>query len=135
MRAAHTAVASARCLWRQRWLRFVLVGVLNTTACYLVYAALLWTGMPYPIANLGALAFGVLFSFRTHSTYVFGQPGTRRLPRYVVCWVILYALNITLIGAFMRWGLNAYWAGALALAPMVVLSYLVQRILVFGERP
>lgn len=134
MKAAHAALDSARSAWRRRWLRFLLVGVLNTAVCYAVYFVLLWCGLPYPLANLGALVFGVLFSFRTHASLVFRQSASRRLPRYLVCWALLYGVNIALIAALLRQGLDAYQAGALALIPMAGISYLVQKLVVFGEQ-
>lgn len=129
----------ARALSQRRWLRFLLAGGANTAASYAVYATLLLAGLPYALANLGGLAFGILFSFRTHSTYVFRQRDRRRrlaqFLRYLACWSVLYAVNVLLIGGFMRLGLDAYWAGALAAMPMALLSYLVQKQFVFGDPP
>jgi putative flippase GtrA len=128
----------AQALSQRRWLRFLLAGGINTVASYAVYAMLLFTGLPYALANLGGLAFGILFSFRTHSAYVFRQhDGGRRLAqflRYLACWTVLYGVNVLLIGAFLRLGLDAYRAGALAVLPMALLSYLVQKQFVFGDQ-
>lgn len=121
-------------LWRKRWLRFFLVGGLNTAASYAVYAALLAVGLSYPLANLGGLIFGIVFSFHTHSAYVFKRSGAWRFPRFLAIWAGLYGLNTMLIGGFIRLGLDAYWAGALAIPPMALLSYLAQKKLVFGDR-
>lgn len=125
---------AAQALWQRRWLRFLLVGGVNTAASYAVYAALLFVGLPYTLANLGGLVFGILFSFRTHSALVFRQMGGRRFPRYLAGWALLYGVNILLIGGAMRLGLDAYWAGALAIPPMALLSYLVQKQFVFGDQ-
>lgn len=121
-------------LWRKRWLRFLLVGGLNTAASYAVYAALLAAGLSYPLANLGGLLFGILFSFHTHSAYVFKRGGAWRFPRFLAAWAALYGVNIMLIGGFTHLGIDAYRAGALAIPPMALLSYLAQKMLVFGER-
>jgi len=134
MRAAQATAASARKLWRRRWLRFLLVGSLNTLASYAVYFLLLRLGMPYPLANLGALVFGILFSFRNNSSWVFRKTGARRLPAFILCWALLYGVNILFIAAFIYLGLDAYWAGAVALVPITVLSFFVQKLIVFGDR-
>lgn len=125
---------AAQALWRRRWLRFLLVGGVNTAASYAVYAALLLAGLPYALANLGGLVFGILFGFRTHAALVFRQMPGRRFPRFFAGWAVLYGVNILLIGGMLRLGLDAYWAGALAIPPMALLSYLVQKQFVFGER-
>ena len=122
-------------LWQRRWLRFLLVGGINTAAAYGFYAGLLLLGLPYALANLGALILNILFSFRTHSTFVFRLPGGRRFPRYLATWITLYGVNIVLIGLLMRLGMNAYWAGALAMLPVVLLSYILQRWFVFRDGP
>lgn len=125
---------AAQALWQRRWLRFLLVGGVNTAASYAVYAALLFAGLPYALANLGGLVFGILFSFRTHSALVFRQMGARRFPRYLASWAVLYGVNVLLIGGLMRLGLDAYSAGAVAIPPMALLSYLVQKQFVFGDQ-
>ncbi|HJV00525.1 MAG TPA: GtrA family protein [Burkholderiaceae bacterium] len=130
-------------LWRRRWFRFGLAGVLNTAFGYGAYALLLALGLHYALANLGALALGVCFSFRTHATLVFGhghgrpsgaRPGARSgvlFGRYVLGWLVLYGVNVAAIAVLLRAGLGPYAAGALWLAPQAVLSYLVQRHFVF----
>ena len=123
-----------RSLWRRRWLRFLLIGGVNTAASYAVYALLLLAGLPYALANLGGLIFGIVFSFRMHSAYVFRQMGGRRFPRYLVCWAVLYGVNIMLIAGLMQLQLDAYWAGALAILPIALLSYFLQKLFVFGDQ-
>lgn len=119
-------------LWRHRFLRFLVVGGLNTAFAYGSYAALLALGWPYAAASAGSLMLGLLFSFFTQGRLVFGNGEVRRLPRFVACWLLLYALNVGVIAGLVRLGLGPYTAGALALVPMAVGSYLVQRHLVFG---
>jgi len=121
-------------LWRLRWLRFLLVGGVNTLVSYGVYALLLYLGLPYALANLGSLLFGIAFSFRTHSALVFRQAGRGRFPRFLACWALLYGVHTALIGSLVQLGLDAYLAGAAAVLPMALLSYLVQRQFVFGGR-
>jgi putative flippase GtrA len=122
-------------LWRRRWFRFGLAGALNTAFGYGAYALLLALGLHYALANLGALALGVCFSFRTHATLVFGHSHGRAFGplfgRYVLGWLVLYALNVAAIAVLLRAGLGPYAAGALCVAPLAVLSYLVQRHFVF----
>ena len=125
--------ALQRC-WSVRWVRFVVVGVLNTAVSYLAYCLLLALGANYALANLGALALGILFSFRTQSALVFRHDGKGRFGRFLATWLALYGLNVAMIAGLLRCGLNPYAAGALALPPMVILSFFAQRGFVFGRR-
>ncbi len=113
--------------------RFVLVGVLNTTFSYLIYAGLLFVGFGYQLANLLALLLGILFSFKTQGHLVFNNPNNRLLGRFVVSWTLIYFFTITLIGWIMTLGFDAFAAGALSLPLSVVLSYLAQRYFVFRK--
>jgi len=120
---------------RKRWLRFVIVGSVNTSFSYGVYALLLWAGLPFVWANLGSLVLGILFSFRTQGRLVFGSRDDRRFFRFVLCWGLIWVINILLIAGLIQLGFDAYWAGFLALLPVTVLSYLVQKLIVFAATP
>jgi putative flippase GtrA len=118
-------------LYRRQFVRFVLVGGINTLFSYLVYAALLYLGLPYVAANFGAMLLGVMFSFRTQGWLVFGNTSGRLIFRFAACWCLIFLVNIAIIWSLIRLGLNAYLSGAFALLPVTVISYLVQRFLVF----
>ena len=111
--------------------RFVLVGGMNTAFSYCVYAVLLFAGLPYALASFLALLVGIVFSFHTQGTFVFGNRDRRRILRFVLAWLVIYGFNISLIGLMLHFGLNAYWAGAVALVPVVMFSYVVQKVFVF----
>jgi putative flippase GtrA len=115
-----------------RFLRFVAVGVLNTAFSYSIYAVLVWAGMHYAPANLLATMAGIVFSFRTHGTWVFDNRDWRLLRRYVPIWIVLYLLNVGLIGLFVRLGLGPYVAGAIAVPPTVLLGFVLQKRYVFA---
>jgi len=113
--------------------RFVLVGVLNTGFSYIVYAGLLYCGLNYVLANFAALILGIMFSFRTQGVLVFRNPEVRLFYRFAAGWLLIFLVNIGLIAALIRYGLNAYAAGGLALFPITLMSYLVQKFIVFGS--
>ena len=84
------------------------------------------------MANFGALLLGILFSFRTQGRLVFGNRDGRLIFRFAAVWGLIFLVNILLISVLMHAGLNAYWAGALAMVPITVISYFVQKFIVFG---
>lgn len=114
------------------FVRFLLVGTLNTAFSYGVYALLLFIGWPYVAANLGAVLLGILFSFTTQGRLVFGNREGHLLQRFAACWALIWAVNALLITLLVHAGLSAYAAGAVALVPTTVVSYFVQKLLVFG---
>ena len=130
MNFVHSLASKAKAI---HLIRFVLVGVLNTTFSYLIYAGLLYVGLGYQLANFLALVVGILFSFKTQGHLVFDNPDNRLLGRFVVSWALIYLCTITLIGWIMTWGVDAYSAGALSLPFSVALSYSTQRYFVFSQ--
>ena len=116
-------------------IRFILVGVLNTAFSYLVYAAFLFFGLSYQLANFLALVVGILFSFKTQGHFVFDNPDNRLLGRFVVSWTLIYFCTITVIGQIIALGFDPYSAGALSLPFSVALSYLTQKYFVFRHKP
>jgi len=124
-------------LLRREFLRYLAVGVLNTGFSYSIYVLLLWLGLAYFVANLLALICGIVFSFQMQGRYVFDNTSRRLFPKYMLLWVLIYFCNITLIKLLIVCGFNAYVARALALLPIVLLSYVLQKYLIFNanQRP
>lgn len=121
-----------RRLFRQSQpLRFLVVGVINTSFSYGIYAGMLLLGFGYAIANLTALLLGILFSFKTQGHLVFDNPSNNLIGRFILAWAFIYFATITLIGSLMHQGFNAYIAGVLALPFSTVLSFLAQKFFVF----
>jgi len=116
-----------------RFVRFLLVGVLNTFFSYVVYACLIFAGLQYALANLCALLAGLVFSFNSQKRLVFREMGEGSFVRFVLVWAVIYAGNVSVIAMFLRVGFDAYAAGALALPFVAVASYWLQTRLVFGR--
>lgn len=119
---------------RAQLARFVLVGGLNTAFGYAVYLVLLLVGMPYPVASLGALVLGILTGFRLHGSLVFDNRDSSLLWRFVACWATIYLCNVMFIKVLLLLGVDAYWAGGIAIVPVALLSYVTQKFLVFGKK-
>ena len=114
---------------------FMVAGIFNTGFSYALYAAGLWFGLHYATANFVALVISVCVSFFISKKIVFSVRTNGLFLRFVLFWFFLWIINVGLIGVIMRLGLDAYWAGAVALVPMVGVSFLVQRNIVFREKP
>lgn len=115
-------------------MRFLLVGGVNTAFSYAIYVVALYLGVTYALANLCALLLGILFSFRTQGALVFGNRDGSLIWRFAAAWGVIYIFNIGLIGLLLRAGLDAYVAGAVALPFTSVLSYFIQKRVVFGRK-
>lgn len=117
----------------RRFLRFLVVGGLNTTFGYAVYALLIYAGLDVALALLLGTILGVLFNFRTTGTLVFGNRDPRRLVRFVGVYALLYFINVGAINFLLTLDFGKYSAGAVMLLPMALLAFVLNRSLVFSE--
>lgn len=116
-------------------LRYILVGIFNTAFGYGAYAALLFLGLKYPIASLIALVLGIVVSFTTQGTIVFKNANAGTFVKFVLSWILIYIINVFLISIFVRLSFDPYWAGAIATAPITILSYFILKLIVFHKKP
>lgn len=116
---------------QRQFLRFLLVGAVNTAFGYTLFALLVWLGLPYPAAIALATVAGVAFNFHSTGRLVFGGAPRARLARFVGVYALVYLLNVVAVAGLMRLGLNVYAANAVAVLPLALIAYMLQRSLVF----
>ncbi len=117
-----------------RFVRFLLVGLLNTAFGYGVFALLIAPGVPYPIATLLSTVAGVLFNFKSYGTLVFGSHDNRLLLRFIGVYAFCYAVNLIPLRWAERNGVSLILMGAAIALPMAALSFALNRRFVFSAR-
>jgi len=116
---------------KSKFFIFLFVGGINTTVNYGIYAFLIYVGLGHIIAASCAFAVGMVFNFKTHGKFVFGAGNKNSFYLYVVCWLVIYCVNIGALDLLIRNGADSYLAGLLMIPPMAVLAFLVLRFVVF----
>lgn len=116
-----------------KFARFVLVGALNTAFGVGVYCMAVFLGMPYFIATLASNVLGVLFNFVTTGHLVFGNGDRRLIFRFVACYAAVYLINTATVKLLLLMGMNSYWAGILATAPVAVCSFFLLKYFVYSK--
>lgn len=123
--------AAARLLRAHRFLRFLIVGTLNTALGYGLFLAALAI-MPTPFTALvAATILAVLFNFRTTGDLVFGVRDPRLLARFFGVYAIVFANNSFGLAALQQVGFRPWLRGLMLLPGGVVVSYLLNRRFVF----
>jgi putative flippase GtrA len=120
-----------RPLLRSRFVRFLLVGALNTAFGYTVFAISILIGIPYPVAALLSTVLGVLFNFKSYGTLVFASHDNRLIFRFFAVYGICYAVGLVPLAWAKAHGVPLLWMGAICVLPMAVLAFTLQRLLVF----
>ena len=117
-----------------RFLRFLVVGGINTLFGYGAFAALIYLGVHYAVASLVATVAGVLFNFQTTGRLVFANADPDKLLRFIGVYAILYCIGLAGLRAGEVLGYSAYLTGAVLLLPNAMLSYLLNKRLVFQPK-
>lgn len=113
------------------FLRFLVVGVLNTAFGYCVFVAGMLLGLPAPAALAAAYVLGVLFNFLSTGKLVFDRLDARALPRFIGAYMLVYAVNLGVLALLVRAGLHEFIAQAIAIPFMAALSFVIFRSFVF----
>jgi putative flippase GtrA len=115
------------------FIRYVLVGGLNTAFGYSVFALLIFMGLHYSVAIFFATVAGVLFNFVTYGNLVFGKSDRRLIWRFMVIYGVLYVVNLTVVFFFLPLLRNIYAANALATVFNTVLGFYLNQRYVYEE--
>ena len=116
------------------FVRFLLVGLLNTFFGYAIFAAFIFIGFHYTIATLLSTVLGVLFNFKTLGIMVFKNTKGHLITKFIAVYAVIYCLNIAFLKILSSWNFNLYIAGLVLLFPMAVTAYLLNKHFVFHEK-
>ncbi len=117
---------------KPEFLRFILVGMINTLFYYLIFSILVFIQTDYRLAVLIASILGTLFSFFNFGRYVFNNQNKKLIIRFVSNSALIYFLNIQLVKTiYATFAFNLYVSGFIAIIPLTLLSYLINKFYVF----
>lgn len=119
-----TAHPTCRLLGERRFVRFVLVGGLNTAFGYGLFVVALAI-LPTAFAALcTSTVLGVLFNFVTTGSYVFNSIDPRRLLSFALVYGLVFAYNAIGLAAFQLLSVGPRVAALMLLPGAVAISYL-----------
>lgn len=115
----------------KHFLRYLIVGGLNTLFGYGAFAGLLYLGLHYALASFIATCAGILFNFNTTGRLVFKNNNSKLLLKFLLVYTLLYFINVSLLKMMVLFSINLYIGSAVTLLPMAWLAYLLNKKLVF----
>ncbi|MCX7379860.1 MAG: GtrA family protein [Alphaproteobacteria bacterium] len=114
--------------------RFIVIGICNTAFSYSVFVFFLYNGFSVELGSFLALALGIVFSFMTQGRLVFRHVSAAAFIRFLATWALIYGVNLGIVRSLMAVGLSSYASAAVATAMIVLLSFALQKLVVF-RRP
>lgn len=112
-------------------IRFGLIAGLNTLFGYSIFAMLTYAGLHYTLAIFISTVVGVLFNFKTYGVLVFKSSNNRLIFRFIGVYAVVYLFNILGIYIFERFLISNYLAAMIMLVPVGLLSFVLNKILVY----
>ena len=119
-----------------RFIRFLLVGGINTAVGYGLFALLTSFGLHYTFALLISTVVGILFNFKTIGLIVFQSKDNRLILKFFLVYLVGFILNnigIWGISKLIEHQLEVYFAGAIIILPVSVLTFFLHRNFVFNQ--
>jgi putative flippase GtrA len=114
-----------------RFLKFLLVGGINTLFGYGVYVVLLKAGLHYALASFFSTTAGVLFNFKTTGRLVFRSRDNTLLARFIGVYVLIYGVNVGCLKVCRLLDMDMFLAGAILVLPLALLSFVLNKKYVF----
>ena len=124
-------IGSVKKFWSVRFIRFLFVGGINTLFGYLVFSVFILLQIHYALASLISTIIGVLFNFFTTGRIVFKNNEPKLILKFFGVYGIIYLINVLLLKIFDTYHVNMLIAGAILVFPVAILSYFLNKTLVF----
>ena len=108
-----------------RMVRFLLVGMLNSMFGFCVFSPVVWLGQGAFAALLAGNVAGLVFNFFSTGGLVFRTLALTRLPKFLVCYVLMLFMNYGLLAILAPVLDSKILAQAILTVPMALLSYVL----------
>lgn len=118
-----------------QFLRFIVVGALNTLFGYSVFAVLILIGTTPTLALILTYGIGVVFNFFTTRRFVFNRSERASLLRFIVAYVVIYFFNLGLYRLVEFADTSPLVTQALCLPVVAIFSFLLFKFQVFRNPP
>ena len=116
------------------FVKFALVGILNSLFGYSLFALLLWLKFHYSIAITLATIIGIVFNFYTTGRIVFKNNNNLLIFKFLLVYVFTTVLSIFILFLADKAKLNLYYAGFVLSVIMALGSFILQKVFVFKEK-
>ena len=118
----------------KQFIKFLRVGGINTLFGYGLFALFIFLGFHYAMASFLATVLGILFNFKTTGVLVFQNKDNRLLFRFFGVYGVVFVINVLMLKVLGNVGFDMYIAGALVIVPLAVLSFVLNKLFVFGVK-
>lgn len=107
------------------WLfvKFILVGILNTAFGYGAFALLMYTGLHYSAAVVLSTIAGILFNFKTTGVLVFKNKDNSLIFKFIAVYTLVCITGIIILRLAQIAHINLYFAGLVSTGICAVTAF------------
>ena len=116
-----------------KFIKYIMVGIINTVFGYSVYSLLIFIDLHYSVASLLATLVGVLFNFKTIGSIVFKANDNSLIIKFIAVYSFTYFVDLVGLKIFNSFQINLYLAGFLLLIICTPISYYLNNQFVFHK--
>jgi len=116
-----------------KYIKFILVGMVNTVFGYSVYSMLIYINFHYSLASFLATVAGVLFNFKTISSIVFKTHNNSLIKKFIAVYAFTFLINLCGLKIFSLYGVNMYFAGFMLLIICTTISFILNDKFVYHK--
>jgi putative flippase GtrA len=113
------------------FIKFILVGILNTIFGYSLFAILLYTGLHYTLAVILSTIIGILFNFKTIGILVFKNKNNKLIFKFFAVYATTCSIGIIILRIAELLEQNLYFSGIISTGICAIISYLLNKKWVF----
>jgi len=119
---------------KNKFIRFIFVGGLNTAFGLGLYCLLIWIGLSYIWATLVSHVIGILFNFITTGTLVFENSDKRLIFKFFMNYGLTYFINIGVNKSLQELlNFNQYYSGIGATIITALISFFILKRFVYKK--
>jgi len=121
-------------LFRAKFNRFVLAGLVNTIFGYVLFSLLIYSNLDYKIALSLSYIFGISFNFINYKIFVFEKTyNFSSLVKYLALYIFTYSVNVYMLGLLFSLLHNFYLSQLLVLPMTVTITWIALNYWVFNK--
>ena len=114
------------------FVRFIYIGVLNTTVGYLIFSIFYFFTQGKVLALLFAYLFGILFNYKTYGKYVFIESDKKIFVNFLFIYLSIFIFNILILELFINvFMINTYIAQFIAICVITPILFFLNKKYVF----
>lgn len=115
-----------------KFLKFLIVGIVNTIFGYLLFSLLIFLGIDYKLSLLISYIVGILFNFFSYGFLAFSYSFTKAsFIKFILTYIFIYNLNVITLENLNILIQNLYLSQLASIPFMVFLTWLILNKWVF----